>query len=85
MAAYAVAYRTGGPSMCRWTRIDEEFTLAGATTTVAEMLRAGRKALIFKAVSLDAIGLPIGWEAGTVNWERDSVSIGRFHTEHVIR
>ena len=46
-------------------RIDHESypTREAAQVMVAEIERGGRKALIYKTASLDAIGLPVGWEA----------------------
>jgi hypothetical protein len=64
MTTFSVAYRSGGTSNATWTRVLEVYpTREAAQVIVAEIERGGRKALIYKTASLDAIGLPQGWEA----------------------
>jgi len=45
--------------------------------------RMGYKALIYKTDSLNAIGLPIGWDAKTVI-DPQHVTVSQYRTTHVV-
>ena len=81
---YVIAYRTGGTHDCRWTRLLTEFpSRESAELTRDTIERSGRKALIYRKETLDAIGLPIGWEPCHVNPKDDHITISRYDTRHV--
>jgi hypothetical protein len=81
---YAVIYRTGGTKRCEWRRVFVVYrTLDAANAGVERLERMGYKALRFEAATLDAIGLPIGWEPKSVDFERDQIIVDRYATLHV--
>lgn len=74
---FAVIYRRGGKMACEWHRILERYETKDAAKAKAdEIERMGYKALVTTYSSLESIGLPIGWEAGCVDWEKDSIGFG---------
>lgn len=78
--SYTVAYRSGGTHRCYWRRVLVRFTQQGAADMQETIERSGFKALVYKTASLDAIGLPIGWESGLVDYERDEIRISALET-----
>ena len=60
---YTVAYRMGGTANCTWHRTLAFSTRDEARRVADDVERGGRKALVFKTHELDAIGMPVGWEA----------------------
>lgn len=81
--SFSVVYRSGGTHRCTWTRILDSFDETGAKARAAEIELGGRKALVFETSSLDAIGLPVGWEPKLVDWQADHIELrGSFQTFH---
>ena len=79
---YSVAYRTGGTAHCQWRRVYETFTtLEAANDCAARTERMGYKSNVYKTNELDAIGLPIGWDAST-DLEAGKLYYGRYVTEY---
>ena len=61
---YSLAYRTGGTSNAKWHRVSERYaTRPEAASRQAEIETMGYKTLVYKTKSLDAVGLPAGYEA----------------------
>lgn len=62
---YTVVYRTGGTANCKWNR-----TVTGTRAECEKMRtdteKMGYKALLFKTVQLDSIGMPEGWDYSPV-------------------
>ena len=80
---FVIAYRTGGTHHCQWRRVlDAWETRERANAEAAKMERMGYKANVYEAAKLDAMGLPVGWEAGAVDWEADHTFMSRMVTEH---
>jgi hypothetical protein len=80
---YAVIYRSGGTHRCTWTRCLVRFTeLQKAFDLKEELERMGYKALALRTEVLEAIGMPIGWEANSVDFEKDVVEVNQFQTFH---
>lgn len=75
MADFAVLYRSGGTHHCTWTRILDAFSEENAAKARADMERMGYKALVVSFRQLMAVGMPIGWEYNSVDYDRDQVTI----------
>lgn len=73
---YLIAYRIGGELMCKWRRVLGAYTLADARAKQAELERMGYASVIEREQSALALGLPIGWRAASVDWERDEIVYG---------
>jgi len=78
---YVVDYRTGGTLQCKWHRVLGRFTLEEAQAKRDELMQAGYAALVMNARSAAALGLPVGWRAASVDWERDKIIYGESFTE----
>jgi len=78
---YVVDYRTGGTLQCKWHRVLGRFTLEEAQAKRDELNRMGYAALVQSARSAAALGLPVGWRAASVDWERDRIVYGEGFTE----
>jgi hypothetical protein len=78
---YVVDYRTGGTLRCKWHRVLGRFTLADAQSKRDELMQAGYAALVMGANSAQALGLPVGWSASSVDWDRDTITYGDGVTE----
>ena len=84
MTAYAIVYRSGGTHRCTWQRVLECYAdVASANVKAAEVERMGYKALVMPLATLRAIGMPIGWAAGSVDYDRDQVVYETDRTVHV--
>ena len=81
---YSIVYRTGGTDRCSWRRVGYAFVdVASANAFASDTERAGYKALVMPTAQLDAIGMPIGWTADSVDYERDTVICEMDRTVHV--
>ena len=70
-----VIYRIGGTMMCRWHRVLDTFANeAEAGKKVAELEKAGYLAICAPWQSYINNGMPIGWQPGQVDWDRDHMS-----------
>ena len=78
---YVVDYRVGGELMCKWRRVLGTFPLAEAQAKRDELNRMGYAALVQSARSAAALGLPVGWRAASVDWERDRIIYGDGFTD----
>jgi hypothetical protein len=78
---YVVDYRIGGELMCKWRRVLGSFPLADAQAKRDELNRMGYAAIVQSARSAAALGLPVGWRAASVDWERDRIIYGDGFTE----
>jgi hypothetical protein len=86
MNKWSVIYRSGGSKRCFWRRVLNSFNgIGNAIDTASELERAGYKAFVRETKDLDAIGLPIGWEAGCVDWEHDYIEVSSNQTYWVSR
>jgi hypothetical protein len=63
--------------------MDSYADAASANARAAELERMGYKALVTPYATLRAIGLPIGWNADSVDYERDTVIYEIDRTIHV--
>lgn len=81
MSYYVVDYRIGGALQCKWLRVLERFTLKEAQAKRDELMRMGYAALVMRAQSAEALGLPVGWSASSVDWERDRIVYGDGFTD----
>jgi hypothetical protein len=78
---YFIAYRSGGNRVCKWTQVLEQYkTHQQALEKAQDIERGGYKTRIFTGRELEVIGLPIGWEAGCVNWETDKITVSKYET-----
>ncbi len=77
---YVVAYRMGGELRCLWRRVLATYTLAEANAKRDELARMGYAALVERKQSAESLGLPSGWNASSVDWERDQYSVTEFET-----
>ena len=81
---YSIVYRTGGTHNCTWQRVFEGHAdVASANAQAAALERMGYKALVMQYATLRAIGMPIGWTADSVDYERDQVVYEMDRTVHV--
>jgi hypothetical protein len=81
---YSLAYRTGGTHHCQWRRVFDAYeTREAAQTEAARLERMGYKANVYETARLDSVGLPVGWNYDSVDWEADRVYVARYVTEHV--
>lgn len=78
---YVVDYRIGGELMCKWRRVLGTFPLVEAQAKRDELNRMGYAALVQSARSAAALGLPVGWRAASVDWERDRIIYGDGFTD----
>ena len=81
MGYYVVDYRIGGALQCKWRRVLGSFSLADAQSKRDELMRMGYAALVMREQSALALGLPVGWSASSVDWERDRIVYGDGFTE----
>ncbi len=79
---YVVMYRTGGTDDCRWTLMTPRYPLADAKMAMEDITRMGYKAIMRSEEDFKVTGMPIGWEAGLVDWERDEIRAGEGWTQH---
>jgi hypothetical protein len=78
---YFIAYRIGGTASCKWRKVLEVYaTRQEALDKAHEIEHMGYKTRIFTRHELEVIGLPIGWEAGCVNWDKDSITVTPYET-----
>lgn len=63
---FTVAFRTGGRENVTWKKTVAFLTRGEAVTAKAGIEKGGRKALLFDTDQLNAIGLPVGWDANDV-------------------
>lgn len=76
---YSVVYRTGGTLQCTWRRVFTVFTSeSDALAQAAQIERAGYRAVVHETAHLNSIGLPIGWEPHSVDYERDKIECDRY-------
>ena len=81
---YSIVYRTGGTHNCTWQRVFESHAdVASANAQAAALERMGYKALVMPYATLRAIGMPIGWTADSVDYERDTVVYEMDRTVHI--
>ena len=80
---YYIMYRTGGTDWCTWRRLNDRYGLEAARAKQDELM------LVQSAEQLERIGMPYGWESGSVDWSNDEIKTeydGRglpWRTEHV--
>lgn len=81
---YTVIYRMGGPEHCVWRRTFVGHThKAMAEKMAAELEKSGYKAVVWDTGQLNNIGLPIGWQAYSVNWHKDEIETSKYRTLHI--
>jgi hypothetical protein len=81
---YSIVYRTGGTHNCTWQRVMAAHAdVASANAQAAALERMGYKALVMPYATLRAIGMPIGWTADSVDYDRDQVVYEMDRTVHV--
>jgi hypothetical protein len=81
---YSIVYRSGGTHNCTWQRVMNSYAdVASANAKAAEIERMGYKALVTPYATLRAIGMPIGWTADSVDYDRDTVVYEMDRTVHV--
>jgi hypothetical protein len=81
-ATWDVVWRVGTPSACSWERLGRATTRAHAERVVDNITEHvvehfGWPGFLARAVTtrqLDLIGLPVGWDAESVDWERDEIT-----------
>ena len=61
---------------------DQFHTREAAQAGADRVERAGYKAIVYKVSELDRIGLPVGWEAGLVDWDSDYTYCAKYVSEH---
>jgi hypothetical protein len=76
-----VSYRTGGELSCKWHRLPGRMSFEAALAKRDELVRMGYAALVTPAHAADSLGLPIGWRAADVDWERDEIVYGTHETQ----
>lgn len=60
--------------MCQWRRVADTFANeTDADAKIAELEKAGYRAIQTSWRNYVNIGMPIGWEPGDVDWEFDHV------------
>jgi len=78
---YQIAYRIGGTASCKWRKVLAVYdTHQEALNKSHDIERMGYKTRIFTKHELEVIGLPIGWEAGCVNWDKDIITVTPYET-----
>ena len=81
---YAVYYRTGGTHRCEWRALfDTCQTDKQSLDNIERLERMGYKALRVKTEWFESIGLPIGWEPSSVNWDKDQIIYDKYATLHI--
>ena len=60
---FTVAFRMGGRENVTWNKTSAVDTVAEAIQLKEGIEMGGRKALIFDTDQLNAVGLPVGWDA----------------------
>lgn len=63
MKTFTVIYRVGGTHRCEWRKTPVCQTRQEANERVADLERAGYKALVHDTDRLTAVGMPEGWDA----------------------
>jgi len=79
--SYVVSYRIGGTLECEWRRVLGSFTLADAQAKRDELMRMGYAAIFEEARRAEALGLPVGWQSSSVDWERDRIEYTQYATK----
>ena len=78
---YQIAYRIGGALSCKWRKVLAVYDIhQEALNKSHDIERMGYKTRIFTKHELEVIGLPIGWEAGCVNWDKDIITVTPYET-----
>jgi len=78
----AVVYRTGGHLRCTWRRTTTVHMDSYSACTARRSLEiAGYKALIIPVDTLDFLGLPVGWDSKSVDWQADTIKISPHQTD----
>jgi hypothetical protein len=57
--------------------------VSAANDEANALLRMGYKALYRDTHELDVIGIPVGWDHGLVDWEKDEIVYSRYETRHI--
>jgi hypothetical protein len=70
---FVVIYRTGGPKMCMWKRMHGAFNLKEAEAQEENLERSGYKTLLTPLDYFEEVGMPVGWDAESVDWKNDSI------------
>jgi hypothetical protein len=83
MKIYTVIYRTGGELACEWHRSLISGSFEHCQNKAEEVQRMGYKTLIQDRNALAVMGLPVGWDADSVDWENDTVEVSKDRTRHV--
>ena len=81
---YSIVYRSGGTHCCTWQRVLNSYAdVASANAKADEIERMGYKTLVTPLATLRAIGMPIGWTADSVDYDRDQVVYEMDRTIHI--
>jgi hypothetical protein len=79
---FTVTYRKGGTLSCTWSRVMERFATREAAQAAQDALtRAGYASIVQPTRYADAVGLPVGWDSQSVNWDCDHVVYGTHETQ----
>jgi hypothetical protein len=70
---WEVVWRAGDESACTWSRDPHKMSHDDADRLALRHIEAGRKAMVISTRQLDTIGMPVGWEPGSVDWEQDVI------------
>jgi len=80
---FTVCYRTGGHADCTWNKILVPFaTREEANSKAALIEHAGYKANVYVTEELNRLGLPVGWQSDSVDWENDEILCSPYMTRH---
>ncbi len=81
--SYSVVYRTGGTDHCEWLRVLDIFNYDKAKLKAQEIEKMGYKSFVHDTHFLDSVGMPVGWEPQSVDWDKDFVDYSRMRTLHI--
>ena len=70
---FVVIYRTGGSKKCMWKRMFGAFNLKEAEKQKEMLERLGYKTILTQLDHFEKIGMPVGWDPESVDWENDSI------------
>jgi hypothetical protein len=76
-AKWTIYYRAGGTHKCEWRRIVGIFSTVDARAKSDEIARMGYRTVMNYADLADSHGLPIGWDATSVDYDQDMIEVER--------
>jgi hypothetical protein len=70
---FVVLFRTGGTKQCMWKRMHGAVNFKTAEKHANDLEMQGYKSLVTPLDYFEDIGMPVGWDAESVDWQNDRI------------